>query len=197
MGIQKNLTLSLIDAIAEGRFGASGSRFPSVRELAADYGVSYVTAQRACEKLRQEGLIRLFGGRAYLTTGRASASTPLAHLLEEARVGKRRFGLHMSRIDNIFFTSLAAQLTAVLEKQGWKLIIMSSGGDSDTERRILDEFQELGVSGIFTCPGKVNVGNLENLGSSIRICDSTTKNETEAANRVPTSNFMCESGWKA
>ncbi|MBE6613601.1 MAG: hypothetical protein E7632_14035, partial [Ruminococcaceae bacterium] len=37
-------------------------------------------------------------------------------------------------------------------------------------------------------------GNLENLGSSIRICDSTTKNETEAANRVPTSNFMCESG---
>ena len=56
--------------------------------------------------------------------------------------------------------------------------------------RLKAVFASASANGIIT-------GNLENLGSSIRICDSTTKNETEAANRVPTSNFMCESGWKA
>ena len=37
------------------------------------------------------------------------------------------------------------------------MIVMTSGGDSLAEREILDEFLNLGVSGIFTCPGKVNV----------------------------------------
>jgi len=154
---KSKLEQELQKQISAGTFGLSGSRFPTVRMLAEQCGVSYVTAQRAHAALRDAGWLRIFGGHSYITAGPMRADTPLAAEMARARGGCRRFGLHISHIDNLFFTSLAAELIRILEAQGWQLIVMSSGGDPAAERRILDEFADLGVSGIFTFPGKENV----------------------------------------
>lgn len=154
---QSQLAKRLTDEIEAGGYGASGSRFPTIRELAVRCDVSYVTAQRAFNALRTDGYLRTVGAHTYLTTGAMRADAPLAQVLRELRGTDRRLGLHLSRIDNLFFSSLAAQLIPILERHGWQLIVMSSGGDPEAERRIIDSFIELGAAGIFTCPGRKNV----------------------------------------
>ena len=157
MGKSKNLESKLLFEIEEGRHGTSGSLFLTVREVADQYAVSYVTAQKALQELRREGWLYSVGNHSYLATGTMRRNAPLAKELEQIQSGSRRFGLHISRIDNLFFASMAAQLISTLAEHGWQLIVMSSDDDPATERRILNEFTALGVSGIFTCPGKENV----------------------------------------
>lgn len=157
MGKSRNLEAQLLDEIRAGRHGASGSVFPTVREVAENYAVSYVTAQKALQGLRSEGWLYTLGNHSYLATGAIRKHTPLARELARVQNESRCFGLHIRRIDNLFFTSMAAQLITVLEKYGWQLIIMSSGGDPIAERRIFNEFTSLGASGVFTCPGKENL----------------------------------------
>lgn len=157
MGKSRNLEEQLLDEIKEGQHGASGSVFPTVREVAERYAVSYVTAQKALQGLRREGWLYALGNHSYLATGAIRKQTPLARELERIQTERRCFGLHIRRIDNLFFTSIAARLITVLEKYGWQLIIMSSGGDPIAERRIFNEFTSMGASGVFTCPGTENV----------------------------------------
>lgn len=154
MGKPRNLGAQLLDEINAGLHGASGSVFPTVREVVDRYAVSYVTAQKALQGLREEGWLYALGNHSYLATGTVQKHTPLARALKRLQTEKRCFGLHISRIDNLFFTSMAARLITALEEYGWQLIIMSSGGDPIAERRILNEFAALGASGVFTCPGK-------------------------------------------
>ncbi len=157
MGRNRRLVPFLIREIAVGHFGPSGSRFPTVQELAKYCQASYVTTERAFTELRDMGYLRSYGYSTFLTSGPMGSDTAFARWLAERRNGKRFFGLHLNRIDNQFFTSLAAQLIPILKQDGWELIVMASDGDTEAERRILDEFIDLGVSGIFSCPGKENV----------------------------------------
>jgi GntR family transcriptional regulator len=42
---------------------SAGSRLPSERDLAAEYGVGYMTARRAAQELRERGLIVTVQGK--------------------------------------------------------------------------------------------------------------------------------------
>jgi DNA-binding LacI/PurR family transcriptional regulator len=74
---------TLIDALRDEFSKLSGgSRLPTIREIAAQYGVSQFGAQRAFEALKEEGLIQSFVGRGSFTAG----ARPVASPSQRARV---------------------------------------------------------------------------------------------------------------
>ena len=85
MGKSRNLGTQLLDEINAGLHGASGSVFPTVREVVDRYSVSYVTAQKALQGLREEGWLYALGNHSYLATGAVQKHTPLARALKRLK----------------------------------------------------------------------------------------------------------------
>ncbi len=145
----------LADLIAEeirsGKSGVSGDRFLTARELSAKYVLSPENACKLLSELSERHLLRLDGKNYYITTGRAAIGSPYEKRLSVSR--RNFFGLILNTIDNPFFSSLAKELSVACDNAGYRLLISSARGDARLETGILDEFLELGASGIFTCPG--------------------------------------------
>ena len=78
------LTERLAQALRSGEYGAAGSRFITVRELASRHKLSLESACAVMSRLSERRLVRLYGKHYYLTTGFASLDTPLGQLLRKA-----------------------------------------------------------------------------------------------------------------
>ncbi len=72
---------ALRTAIREGTLPA-GTRLPSGRELAAEYGVALMTVQRAIDVLRSEGLVRSHQGSGVFVRAGADTSEATGGLAE-------------------------------------------------------------------------------------------------------------------
>ena len=145
------LTERLAQALRSGEYGAAGSRFITVRELASRHKLSLESACAVMSRLSERRLVRLYGKHYYLTTGFASLDTPLGQLLRKSR--KKLLAMLVNSIDNPFFASLAKELGAAAYADGYQLILSSSDGNVTHETEILDEFISLGAAGVFACPG--------------------------------------------
>jgi len=154
--MNNNKTIIVNKAIANdilnGKFGVSGSRFPSLRSLAEMYDISFVTAQHISKMLRSDGLLYLLGNNMFITYGLADKKSPFYIQYEKRHNSTKLYGLHLSTTDNEFFSRLAEKISLKLNANGDRLIMMSSGGNENNERKILSEMLELGVNGIFTFP---------------------------------------------
>ncbi|MEL4504807.1 GntR family transcriptional regulator [Luteococcus sp. H138] len=71
----EQLRAQIATAIATGQL-ATGTRLPSVRQLARDLGVAAGTVARAYKELEQAGLVATGRGAGTRVTGSASAPTP-------------------------------------------------------------------------------------------------------------------------
>lgn len=140
----------LENRILSGQYGASGSRFPSVRALAADLPCSYVTAVRTTELLRERGLLLLCGRTHYVTTGRCAAGSALETRLQETR--RPCFGVLFNSIDNHYYSSMSAQLSQTLRARGYDMVVMVNDSDRELELHQLDEMLSMGLSGVFFFP---------------------------------------------
>lgn len=136
--------------IKKGTYGESGERFLTIRALAQRFSVSLESACNIMTALSEKRVIRLYGKIYYVTVGYASPATPLGSLLRQTR--RPLLGMLVKNIDNPFFSSLAKELSEAAHKDGYRLII-SSGESSKREAETLETFLDLGVSGVFTCPG--------------------------------------------
>ncbi|MBQ8508429.1 MAG: substrate-binding domain-containing protein [Clostridia bacterium] len=145
---------SLVAAVAEdiraGKYGGSGERFLTIRELSGRCGISLELACVVMRMLSEERLVRLWGKHYYITTGFVSPETPLGELLKKSR--RPLLGLHLHTVDTPFFSSLARELSRVAAGEGYRLLITESGDDPQREVMIMDDFIELGVCGVFTSP---------------------------------------------
>ncbi len=136
--------------IIEGRHGASGERFMTVRKLDERFGVSLTTAQKAVQRLKQEGLL-------------VGDSTNPALLGPE--VGRRedaetlpgsspnRLGLIVTDITNPFFSRLCRDIQLAAIELDYQLVMGSSGSDFAREEGVVRGFLEIGVDGLLICPG--------------------------------------------
>lgn len=135
--------------ILAGEYGSSGSMFITVRELARKYSCSLHCALDVFGMLADRSLICCVGKRSYVTTGPCGPHTPFGKYLSENQ--RNMFGILLQDSSNPFFGSLIRHLNTVASKNGYQLIVSSSGGVSGREREILDLFCELGCKGVFSC----------------------------------------------
>lgn len=150
--LQKKLKSDVIS----GKFGPSGSRLPSLRELCEAYEGSYVTLQKAVSALRDEGVISSFGKKEYLTYGIADSSSELAAML--AKKDSRAIGLYVRSVENPFFAALSSSvlsssITSSLNSEGYTVLISSGGDDKEKEKAIIRKFVSIGCAGIISFPG--------------------------------------------
>jgi len=152
-----NLAEKVEKDIISGVYGQTGDRFLSLRKLSASLGVSIVTAQGIMTALKSNGIIMLRGNKNYITAGNISKVSPLSQILKVTTkvkqiTNKPLIGIHVTEIGNPFFDSVIKKIVTALEKKGFRSIIMSSSQNSKEERAIINEFIDLGVSGIISCP---------------------------------------------
>lgn len=144
------LTKRLADELRSGRYGAPGERFLTVRQLAGRFGVSLSSACRIFSELSERQLICLDGKNYYITTGYVPKESPYGGILAKSR--RRMLGMIENNINTPYFSALAQELSGAAAKEGYRLILATSGGDIRREAEILRDFRELGVCGVFTCP---------------------------------------------
>jgi DNA-binding GntR family transcriptional regulator len=82
----------------EGGEFAPGAKLPSIRELAAGYGVASMTAQAALQRLRDERLAYSSGRGHFVGAGPSGNSQDLAKRLEELETEVRDL---RSRVESI------------------------------------------------------------------------------------------------
>lgn len=149
----ENIANEIEHEIIRGVFGPSGSRFLTVRELAAKKSISYVTACDTASILRERGTIMKYGKMHYISTGLIKKNSPLSKSITAKTGNKKRIGIHLSYINNPFFTSIVSKLQIYLDGKGYQSIIFSSEGNADIECNVLRSFLELGVQGVISFPG--------------------------------------------
>ncbi len=141
----------LSNGLKSGSFGASGEYFLTAREITERYSISLDSACKVLSGLQSLRLVRLEGKHYYITTGYAPQRSLLGEYLQKSR--RRIFGMVLNNIESPFFASLAKELGSAADRAGYKLLIYSAHKDYELEAEIIDQFIELGASGIFTCPG--------------------------------------------
>ncbi len=82
----------------EGGEFAPGTKLPSIRELAAQYGVASMTAQGALQRLREERRVYASGRGHFVGEGPADNSPNLAERLQEVEAEVREL---RSRIETL------------------------------------------------------------------------------------------------
>ena len=141
------------EMIKRGEFGKSGDLFVSIRSFAAEQNISYVTAQRTAQVLRNRGLLMLLGNHLYLTCGVARRSSALSKALMQRRGESRIIGMYINKMTNVFFTTIASHLAAELKAQGFELIITAGNADPANEIAALNNFILMGAEAVISCAG--------------------------------------------
>ena len=153
MASVKKITEGLKEKILAGEFGDSGAVFLSIRELAKAEDISYVSAQKVTYALRSLGVIMLCGNHQYVTMGPIRRSSALAQYLRKNRPEKKRIGMYINKITNIFFSSIARKISDELSKMDYELVLLSGDGSFERERDALESFVTMGVEAVVSCPG--------------------------------------------
>ena len=95
------ITGQLSRDILDGKYGASGACFRTIRDLSDEYGASPENMCRVMNNLCDRHLIRLHGKRYYVVTGYAGPDTPYGEQLSKNR--KKILGLILHSITNQYF----------------------------------------------------------------------------------------------
>ena len=125
--------------------GLPGTRFLTVRELGAQYGVSLKTAFHIMGKLREEGVIAK-EGKSY------TLQSPVMPEKKAASSEKMVIGFLATCLESPFFAKLACCAEELAYQVGATLVVASSNYDFQREKERLDMFVKEGVSGIMISP---------------------------------------------
>ena len=151
-GVSKLKSIKKIESIAEkytvgikkGIFGKNGDYFITTRELAKENEISLEYANKVMKILADNGIITLIGKHFYITNGQIKSGSPMHKKLKL----KKSFGMIVSSLQNAFISALVNEVSSVIEKCGYSLIIRISDQVPD----VLREFLENRVSGVFLDP---------------------------------------------
>lgn len=134
--------------LARGVHGRSNDRFLSVRQVAARYGISLVTAQRVIQRLKHRGLLIGDSTNRPLITGRACRREAAANGSQP-----RRLGMVITNIANPFFSRLCRHVQLAAAARGYQLLMAGSQYEFAREKKAVDSFLEIGVEGLLIVPG--------------------------------------------
>lgn len=152
----QDLSRKLEGEISAGRL--KEGRLPGLREIAAEHGVSVLTASRALQLLREKGLVRSVHRSGNFLVRGASAA------VEDERAPSRRWGLAFrttpgpwqKAADSVVLSGFEA--IAVAEGLSFNLDPFSNGNDipPGTFERQAREAVDAGIEGIFLLPSRIS-----------------------------------------
>lgn len=143
--------------ILQKKFGSSGEKFISVRELCDLKQISLVSSFKICNMLENDGLLFLHKSTRFLTIGKMESKAPLNKVLKKK---PRLFGIHIKEINNPYICSIVSHMKKELNKKGYMVIISTSEGDYNDEKKILKYFISIGCSYVIDFPSPANNNEL-------------------------------------
>ena len=140
---RSGLVSRVAQEIRAGYHGDDGAPFMSVRQFAARYGTSLVTAHMVIRDLKREGWLGVGPGNRGVIRRKgcpASASVPY-------------IGMTISSPLSPHLNSLAHEIRRAAEASGYMVLSDSTEYDVARERQIIERFLDLGVVGLIATPG--------------------------------------------
>ena len=139
----------ILNDIANNKYGGSGSRFITTRELSVRYNISLVTAHKVMQILLENNNIRQIGRKCFLTTGAFDNASDVQKIYARTKT----IGFHFSHINNQYFSDIAMMASDYALSLGYNLVIMVSNGIEENEKRALDQFFNMRVVGVISYEG--------------------------------------------
>ncbi|MFC4600964.1 GntR family transcriptional regulator [Cohnella hongkongensis] len=137
----------------------SGDRIPTEKELMERFQVSKITVANALTGLANEQLITRVPGKGSFVAdkgARQGASAPAAaspgQESGERAARSGMIGLVMPSIDDYFAIRLIEGIRQALEAEGYRSVIMLSGGELEKEKAAIKELKSLGAEGLLIFP---------------------------------------------
>ena len=149
------------DYIFSGKCGA-GNKLPTVRSLAIEYDVGYVTMLEAVRLLAQEGkVIKRRGSGVYVSPKDARNA---------ANYSTKRIGYVTNSFccQNAFGYKILDGIGRIAENAGYKLELANSNFDFEREKKTVMKMAESGVDGIVLYPSPRSLGTQEYLASELK-----------------------------
>jgi len=176
--------------IHEGCHGAAGDRFMTVRKLGERFGVSLTTAQKAVQRLKQEGLLVADSTNPALLGPAVGRPAGADH---ESNGSPNRLGLVVTDITNPFFNHLCRDIQLAAMELDYQVVMGSSGSDLTREQRVVRGFLDIGVDGLLICPGLDDACArlyAELVGQGVPLVFVSRRVEGVAADFVVAHNFV-------
>ena len=128
-----------------------GTQLQPHRELAASYGVSVVTINKALSGLVTEGILNSRVGRGTFVAVRPAAIEPAREPKENAReIGKsgEMLGFVLRDFSSPFFSLVARAAQHRADEAGYGLVFSASSNRLDREEEQIRRFRDIGVDGL-------------------------------------------------
>lgn len=135
---------------------AAGDRLESENEIGARFGISRQTVRHALSILEKDGLIESRQGSGNYVTELVQESEPETDI----SAGSRTAVIVSTYVNAYIFPNIIQGMERVLEKAGWKIRIMFTHNQFETERKILDRLiQDDDVDGLIIEPTRSGLPN--------------------------------------
>ena len=137
--------------IKRGEF-KPGDKIPTEKELSDTYAVSRITTRKALDMLQNDGLVYRVPGRgSFVCDG--SAIVPEKNLTNTTPpIEGGLIGLIIEDFAENFGAYIVSGVEKACSASGFFLLMKRSCGSQEEEKKIIDEFRSLGVSGIVIMP---------------------------------------------
>lgn len=142
----------ILNDISNNKYGGSGSRFITTRDLSVRYNISLVTAHKVMQLLLENNNIRQIGRKCFLTTGAFDNASDVQKIYARTKT----IGFHFSKINNQYYSDIAMNASEYALSLGYNLVIMVSNGKEENEKRALDQFFNMRVVGVISYEGVYN-----------------------------------------
>jgi GntR family transcriptional regulator, arabinose operon transcriptional repressor len=134
----------------------AGDRIPTEKELMERFNVSKITVVNALSGLANKKIISRVPGRGSFVNGDASKlqqslSVPITER-QEMGIQTRIIGLIMPSIDDYFAIRLIEGIQKALGENGYRNMILLSGGAVEKEKEAIKTLKEIGVEGLLIFP---------------------------------------------
>jgi LacI family transcriptional regulator len=140
---------------------AVGTQLPPHRQLAADYGVSIITINKALSGLVSEGVLYSRVGRGTFVAVRPAH----AHVLPpRAASADKLLGFVLRDLSSPFFSLIAHAAQQHADALGYGLLFSSTSNRVDREEEQINRFRDLGAQGLII----VSMSRTYRLSDSIR-----------------------------
>lgn len=134
----------LVQGICDNTY-PPGSRLPSEKELAEQYGVSRITSKKALEMLADQGCVaRMPGKGTFVLEDKADrVETEVYH-----NSSKRMIGVVMDDFSPSFGSEIIHGIEFECRKRNYYMVLKCTYGSVEEENKALDDLADLGVEGI-------------------------------------------------
>ena len=148
--LYRKIYKDIIDGITDGTY-PTGSRLPSEKELAEQYGVSRVTSKRALEMLADRGIVFRQPGKGTFVTGERPAPEPEEPVEEQPVPALEKqivIGVVFDSIGSSFGMEILTGIEYECTRRNMQMMLRFTYGSIEAEKKALRGMRATGAVGV-------------------------------------------------